>query len=78
MNAIAKQAAAKPEAVLKMRVGIDVTLSRKLTEAEYDRLERAGISVYGSCDGKGTRYELGCHSSAELAVAQAFLASMPA
>ena len=71
---IAKKA--KSKAIISMRIGIQLTLARMLTDAEYDRLESAGISVYGSGDGKDARYELGCHSSKELAVAHAFLASI--
>jgi len=69
------QPAIKNSAIKKMRVAIELELSRMLTDREYDALESKGISVYGASDGKTARYEFGCHNSEELQYAQAFLAA---
>ena len=64
-------------AIQQMKISIDITLNRPLSDGEYDRLESAGISVYGECKpSKTPRYELRCHDGKELAFAEAFLRAL--
>lgn len=62
--------------IIDMKISFDIRLARALSDVEYDRLERAGISIYGECKPSAQpRYEFRCHNAAELAIAQAFLAA---